>query len=53
MLGTYMQVCLVAGIIVAMPVLVYQLIAFVAPALTPHAKKNMSGLYFLSYFLCS
>jgi len=39
MLGTYMQVCLVAGIIVAMPVLVYQLIAFVAPALTPSEKK--------------
>ncbi|MCX6006081.1 MAG: twin-arginine translocase subunit TatC [Chloroflexi bacterium] len=39
MLGTYMQVCLIAGIIVAMPVLVYQLIAFVAPALTPREKK--------------
>jgi sec-independent protein translocase protein TatC len=39
MLGTYMQVCLVAGIILAMPVLVYQLIAFVAPALTPREKK--------------
>jgi sec-independent protein translocase protein TatC len=39
MLGTYMQVCLVAAIIVAMPVLVYQLIAFVAPALTPREKK--------------
>jgi sec-independent protein translocase protein TatC len=39
MLGTYMQVCLVAGIILAMPVLVYQLIAFVAPALTPKEKK--------------
>ncbi len=39
MLGTYMQVCLIAGIIVAMPVLVYQLIAFVSPALTPREKK--------------
>jgi sec-independent protein translocase protein TatC len=39
MLGTYMQVCLVAGIILAMPVLIYQLIAFVAPALTPSEKK--------------
>jgi sec-independent protein translocase protein TatC len=39
MLGTYMQVCLAAGIIVAMPVLVYQLIAFVAPALTQHEKR--------------
>ena len=39
MLGTYMQVCLIAGIIVAMPLLVYELIAFVAPALTPREKK--------------
>ncbi|RPJ56608.1 MAG: twin-arginine translocase subunit TatC [Dehalococcoidia bacterium] len=39
MLGTYMQVCLVSGIIVAMPVLVYQLIAFVTPALTQHEKR--------------
>jgi sec-independent protein translocase protein TatC len=39
MLGTYMQVCLTAGIIIAMPVLVYQLIMFVSPALTPKEKK--------------
>jgi sec-independent protein translocase protein TatC len=39
MIGTYMQVCLIAGIIVAMPVLVYELIAFVAPALIPREKK--------------
>lgn len=39
MLGTYMQVCLIAGIIVSMPVLVYELIAFVAPALTPREKQ--------------
>jgi sec-independent protein translocase protein TatC len=39
MLGTYMQVCLVAGIIVAMPVIVYQLIAFVTPALNQREKK--------------
>lgn len=41
MLGTYMHVCLVAGIIVAMPVLVYQLIKFVAPALTQQEKKHV------------
>jgi sec-independent protein translocase protein TatC len=39
MLGTYMQVCMVAGIVVAMPVLIYQLIMFVAPALTRNEKK--------------
>lgn len=39
MLGTYMQVCLIGGIIIAMPVLVYELIVFIAPALTPAEKK--------------
>ena len=39
MLGAYMQVCLIGGIIIAMPVLVYELIIFIAPALTPMEKK--------------
>ena len=39
MLGAYMQVCLIGGIIIAMPVLVYELIVFIAPALTPMEKK--------------
>jgi len=39
MLSTYMQVCLISGIIIAMPVLVYELIVFVSPALTPREKK--------------
>jgi len=39
MLGTYMQVCLIGGIIIAMPVLVYELIVFVSPALTPGERK--------------
>jgi sec-independent protein translocase protein TatC len=39
MLSTYMQVCLIGGIILAMPVLVYELIAFVTPALTPKERK--------------
>jgi sec-independent protein translocase protein TatC len=39
MLGAYMQVCLIGGIIIAMPVLVYELIIFIAPALTPVEKK--------------
>lgn len=41
MIGTYMQVCLISGIVLAMPVLIYQLIAFVAPALTPSEKKHV------------
>jgi sec-independent protein translocase protein TatC len=39
MLGTIMKVCLVAGIILAMPYLVFQAIMFVSPALTPKEKK--------------
>ena len=39
MLGTIMKVCLFAGIILAMPYLVYEGIMFVSPALTPREKK--------------
>ena len=39
MLGTYMRVSLVAGIALAMPYLVYQVIMFVSPAITPREKK--------------
>jgi sec-independent protein translocase protein TatC len=39
MLSTYMQVCLIGGIILSMPVLVYELIAFVTPALTAPERK--------------
>jgi sec-independent protein translocase protein TatC len=35
----YMKVSLTAGVIIAMPFLVYQLFAFVAPGLTPKEKK--------------
>ncbi len=39
MIGTIMRVCLVSGIILAMPYLTYQLIMFVSPALTRKEKK--------------
>jgi len=39
MLGTIMKVCLAAGIILAMPYLVYEGIMFVFPALTPREKR--------------
>jgi len=39
MLGTIMRVCLVSGIILAMPYLTYELIMFVSPALTRKEKK--------------
>jgi len=39
MLGTIMRVCLVSGIILAMPYITYQVIMFVSPALTSREKK--------------
>jgi sec-independent protein translocase protein TatC len=37
--SAYFKVSLTAGVIIAMPVLVYQLFAFVAPGLTPKEKR--------------
>ena len=39
MIGTIMRVCLAAGIVLAMPYLVYQGIMFISPALTRKEKK--------------
>jgi sec-independent protein translocase protein TatC len=39
MFGTTMRICLVAGIILAMPYLTYELLMFVSPALTRSEKK--------------
>jgi len=39
MIGTIMRVCLVSGVILSMPYLVYHGIMFVAPALTRREKK--------------
>ena len=39
MIGTIMRVCLVSGIILAMPYLTYELIMFVSPALTSKEKR--------------
>lgn len=41
MIGTYMRVCLISGIILAMPYLLYQLIMFISPALTRKEKKSV------------
>ncbi len=41
MLGTYFKVALFGGLILAMPVLVYQLIAYIAPALTRKEKRYL------------
>lgn len=39
MIGTIMRVCLVSGVILAMPFLTYQLIMFISPALTRREKR--------------
>ncbi|MFC2040976.1 twin-arginine translocase subunit TatC [Chloroflexota bacterium] len=39
MIGTYMRVSLVSGIILAMPYLTYELIMFISPALTRREKR--------------
>lgn len=39
MIGTYMRVCLISGVILAMPYLVYQFLMFVSPALTSREKR--------------
>ena len=41
MIGTYMRVSLVSGIILAMPYLTYHFLMFVSPALTSREKRNV------------
>lgn len=40
MLSTYMKVCLAAGIILAMPYLIYEIVMFVSPALTREQRRR-------------
>lgn len=44
MLGTYFKVAFISGVVLAMPVIVYQVVMFVAPALT---RKEKQYLYLL------
>ena len=37
----FFKVMFVMGVIVAMPVLVYQIVAFIAPGLYPHEKRSL------------
>ena len=39
MVGTYMKVCLIGGMVLAMPYLVYEVVMFVTPALTRQQRK--------------
>ncbi|MBM2826163.1 MAG: Sec-independent protein translocase, TatC subunit [Dehalococcoidia bacterium] len=41
MIGTYMRVSFISGLALAMPVVVYQLVMFLAPALTPKEKRSL------------
>jgi sec-independent protein translocase protein TatC len=41
MIGTYMRVCLIGGIILAMPYIIYHFIMFVSPALTRKEKRHV------------
>ena len=40
-IGVFMKVSLTSGIILAMPVILYQLIAFIVPGLTPGEKRGL------------
>jgi len=39
MIGVYMKTCLIAGVIIATPYLLYEIIMFVSPALTPKERR--------------
>ncbi|MBI4300421.1 MAG: twin-arginine translocase subunit TatC [Chloroflexi bacterium] len=41
MIGAYMKVSLIAGVVLAMPFILYQLIMFIAPALTSQEKRYL------------
>ncbi len=41
MVGTWMKVCLFGGIVLAAPFIIFQLLAFVSPALTRREKKYL------------
>ena len=43
-LMTQLKVCLIAGIVAGMPVIIHQIWSFVSPALYPHEKRLFAGL---------
>lgn len=50
-LMTQLKVCLIAGVVVAMPVIIQQIWSFIAPALYPHEKKLFAALFFVALIL--
>jgi len=45
------KVCLIAGTVAGMPVIIWQIWSFVAPALYPHEKKIFAALFFVALLL--
>ena len=45
---TQMKVCLMAGAVVASPIVFWQIWSFIAPALYPHEKRLFKGLFFVA-----
>jgi len=50
-LMTQLKVCLIAGIVAGMPVIIHQIWSFVSPALYPHEKRLFAGLFFVALLL--
>lgn len=50
-LMSQLKVCLIAGIVAAMPVIIWQVWSFVTPALYPHEKKLFALLFFAALLL--
>ena len=50
-LMTQLKVCLIAGVIGAMPVIIHQIWSFVSPALYPHEKRLFAALFFVALLL--
>ncbi|RLC91815.1 MAG: twin-arginine translocase subunit TatC [Chloroflexi bacterium] len=44
MVGVYMKVCLYAGVVLALPVIIYQFVMFVHPALTRSERRYLYAL---------
>lgn len=43
-IGVWFRICLMGGLVIAMPYLVYQLFAYVAPAFTPKEKRYVFSI---------
>ena len=55
MIGTYMKVCLIVGIILAMPYIVYEVVMFISPALTRAERRRFiyTALPWVALMFCT